>query len=85
MDQKVATFKLQKLETVFSTLDGFFEMECRWTWIGWLLTGLGHGQGLAQHTFGQNSALGLAKMGKNGEILGLKISQKSEKEFEFFF
>ena len=30
-------------------------------------------------------ALGPAQMGKNGEILGLKISQKSEKEFEFFF
>ena len=53
MDPKVATFKLQKMETVFSTLVGFLAMECQWTCIGWLLIGLGHGQGLAQHTCGQ--------------------------------
>ena len=52
MDPKVATFKLQKMETVFSTLVGFLAMECQWTCIGWLLIGLGHSQGLAQYTFG---------------------------------
>ena len=30
-------------------------------------------------------ALGLAQMGKNGEILGLKNQQKSEKKLEIFF
>ena len=52
MDQKVVTFEPQKRETVFSTLVGFLAMECQWTCIGWLLISLGHGQGLAQHTFG---------------------------------
>ena len=52
MDQKVVTFKPQKMKTVFSTLVWFLAMECQWTWIGWLLIGLGHGQGLVQHTFG---------------------------------
>ena len=52
MDPKVATFKPQKTKNVFSTLVGFLAMECQWTCIGWLLIDSGHGQDLAQHTFG---------------------------------
>ena len=85
MDPKVATFKLQKRETVFSTLVGFLAMECQWTCIGWLLIDLGHGQGLAQHTFGPHRCPRASPKGKKGKILVLKISKNSEKKLEFFF
>ena len=85
MDQKVATFKLQKMETVFSTLDGFFAMKCRWTWIGWLLTGLGHGQGLAQHIFGQNRCPGASKNGQKWWNIRAKNQPKIRKKFGKIF
>ena len=64
MDQKVATFKLQKMEIVFSNLVGFLAMECQWTCIVWLLIGLGRGQGLFQLTFGQNRCPGASPWAK---------------------
>ena len=51
MEQKVATFKPEKINTFLARI----------------------------------GTLGLAQRGKNGEILGLKNQQKSEKIWNFFF
>ena len=85
MDQKVATFKLQKMETVFSTLVGFMAMECQWTCIGWLLIGLRHSQGLAQHTFGPHRCPRASPNGQKWWYLGLKNPLKIRKKNGKFF
>ena len=85
MDQKVATSKLQKMETVFSTLVGFLAMEYQWTCIGWLLIGLGHGQGLAQHTSGPHRCPWASPNRQKWQILGLKNQLKIRKKFEIFY
>ena len=86
MDPKVATFKLQKMETVFSTLVGFLAMECQWTCIGWLLIGLGHSQGLAQHTFGKKTCPRASPNGQKWQNFRAKKSAKNpKKNWEIFF
>ena len=86
MDQKVATSKLQKMETVFSTLVGFLAMECQWTCIGWLLIGLGHGQGLAQHTFGPHRCPRASPNRQKWQNFRAKKSAKNPKKiWNFYF
>ena len=86
MDPKVATFKLQKMETVFSTLVGSLAMECQWTCIGWLLIGLGHSQGLAQHTFGKKTCPRASPNGQKWQNFRAKKSAKNPKKiWNFFF
>ena len=86
MDPKVATFKLQKMETVFSTLVGFLAMECQWTCIGWLLIGLGHGQGLAQHTFSPHRCPRACPNRQKWQNFRAKKSAKNSKKiWNFFF
>ena len=85
MDPKVATFKLQKMETVFSTLVGFLAMECQWTCIGWLLIGLGHSQGLAQHTFGPHRCPRASPNGQKWQNFRAKNQLKIRKKFGNFF
>jgi len=89
MDPKVATSKLQKMETVFSTLVGFLVMECQWTCIGWLLIGLRHGQGLVQHTFGLHRCPRASPNGQKWQNFRaknqLKIRKKIGKIFFNFF
>ena len=86
MDPKVATFKLQKMETVFSTLVGFLAMECGWTCIGWLLIGLGHSQGLAQRTFGPHRCPRASPNGQKWQNFRAKKSAKNPKKiWKFFF
>ena len=86
MDQKVATSKLQKMETVFSTLVGFLATECQWTCIGWLLIGLGHSQGLAQHTFGKKTCPRASPNGQKWQNFRAKKSAKNPKKiWNFFF
>ena len=84
MDPKVATFKLQKMETVFSTLVGFLAMECQWTCIGWLLIGLGHSQGLAQYTSGPHRCPGASPNRQKWQNSKAKKSAK-KKIGKFFF
>ena len=85
MDPKVATFKLQKMETVFSTLVGFLAMECQWTCIGWLLIGLGHSQGLAQYTFGPHRCPRASPNGQKWQNFRAKKSAKYPKKIGNFF
>ena len=85
MDQKVATSKLQKMETVFSTLVGFLVMECRWTCIGWLLIGLRHGQGLAQRTFGLHRCPRASPNGQKWQNFRAKNQLKIRKKIGNFF
>ena len=86
MDQKVKTFKPQKMKTVLSTFVGSFAMECHWTWIGWLLTGLRHSQGLAQHTFGPHRCPRASPNGHKRQNSRAKKSAKNPKKiWKFFF
>ena len=85
MDKKVVTFKPQKMKTVFSTLVWFLAMECQWTWIGWLLIGLGHGQGLVQHTFGPHRCPRASPNKQKWQNFSTKKSAKIRKKLEFYF
>ena len=86
MDQKVVTFKPQKMKTVFSTLVWFLAMECQWTWIGWLPIGLGHGQGLVQHTFGPHRCPRASPNRQKWQNSRAKKSAKNPKKIlKFFF
>ena len=86
MYQKVVTFKLQKMETVFSNLVGFLAIECQWTCIGWLLIGLGHSQRLAQHMFGQKWCPRASPNGQKWQNVSTKKSAKNpKKNWNFFF